>query len=183
MADRLVTGVFDNYSAAEGAIEALRLAEFNADDISLAGPDTDEFRVVTAHLHSKAPDRYCTLFGAVGALLGGLTWLLVAVALPSAGTASVIGPLLALFSGIMVGAAIGIIAGATINFDNPEYTGRVFEADLSIGVALVAVRTRDSNARMQAENVLEGAGAIETSSASTAAILGGLKDLEPLAKA
>ncbi len=183
MSDRIVTGVFQSHEDADRAIKTLLGARFKKQDISVVGTDSDEFRTITARLESRAPDRYATICGVLGAFIGGLTWLFAMYAVPGAGTASVAGPVLALISGAVMGTLLGLIAGAVIHFDTPEYAGRVIEGELDTGKVLVAVHTRERDERYRAENIMEEANAIEVASASTAMILGGLKQLQPLVKA
>jgi hypothetical protein len=182
MSDRIVTGIFQDSRDADKVIRALKQARFKTQDISVVGRDTDDFRTITAQLQSKGPDRYVLIFGAVGAFLGGLSWLIAMWALPTVGSTTLIGPPLALLSGGSIGAVLGIIAGAVIHFDTPEYAGRVYEGDLSVGKALVAVHTTDVKERIRAENIMEQNNAYEVSSASVVAVLAGLDQLKPLIK-
>jgi hypothetical protein len=157
---KVVIGIFEDYGLAAQAVEQLKAAAFNADDISLVGRSRTEMRPVVSEVVSNKPDKLMTDLGIAGAI-GGLLIGLATIVIPGAGALMVAGPLVAAISGAAAGGAIGVVTGALVHFDVPEADARIYEGHLSSGKVLVAVHTEDPERRVKAEEILDSNGAIE----------------------
>lgn len=158
--NRVVIGVFDDYADAAMALEDLKVAGFSSEKISLIGPDADEMRPVTSQVVKGAQNSALGHFTVGGAIAGFLVGL-ATVAIPGTGALVVAGPLMAAFSGAAVGSYLGIVAGALVHFDIPEYEAQVYEAELTAGKVLIAVHADEQDERFRAEQVMDRNGAIE----------------------
>jgi hypothetical protein len=157
---KVIIGVFDDYAGASAAIAQLKAAGFAEESISLLGKNTDELRPVATEVASHKPDKLMTNFSIAGAI-GGLLVGLATIAIPGTGALLVGGPLVAAVSGAAAGGALGVIAGALVHFDVPEYEAQVYEAHLTAGKVLVAVHTDNPDERFKAEQIFDTNGAIE----------------------
>jgi len=162
MAGKIVIGIFDDYQGAAKGIEALKEADFKAKDISILGSDKDDLRLVAAELdlEARGADKVVTTCGAIGAV-GGTLLGLTLLAIPGAGPLLVAGPLMAALSGAAAGGVIGVITGALIHFDVPEYEAQIYAGHLTEGKVLVAVHTESHDDRVSAEDIMDESGAIE----------------------
>jgi len=162
MSGKIVIGIFDDYQAAAKGIEALKEAGFQAQDISILGSDQEDLRLVAAELdlEAKGADKVVTTCGAIGAVGGSLLGLSL-LALPGAGALLAAGPLMAALSGAAAGGVIGVITGALIHFDVPEYEAKVYAGHLTEGKVLVAVHTESHDDRVRAEDIMDENGALE----------------------
>jgi hypothetical protein len=162
MPGKMVIGIFEDYHTAAQVIEALKNADFKPADISILGSDPDELRLVAAEadVEAKGADRVVTTCGALGAVGGWLVGL-AALAVPGAGPLLAAGPLMAALSGAAAGGIIGVITGALLHFDVPEYEAKVYAGHLTAGKVLVGVHTEDHDSRVRAEDIMEEFDAIE----------------------
>jgi len=155
--EKVIYGVFNDYTAADSAVDEL-VKEFPRESLYIYGSDFNEMRPVTAGLIEHRFDRLI-LYTIVGFAFGGaIAGVFTAFTPVVAG--SFIGPLMAAIAAASVGSYLGFLAGALIHFDTPEYRGHVYEAQLSRGEVAVGVRTDDEHAGT-ARQYLESAGAIE----------------------
>jgi hypothetical protein len=94
---------------------------------------------------------------------GALGWLagIGALTIPGIGPLIAAGPLVALFSGVGVGAAVGGIAGALIGLGIPEYEAKRYEGLIKQGNILLSVHSDDHQWTKRAKAVLEETGAEE----------------------
>jgi hypothetical protein len=157
--EKVVLGIFDNYTDAAEAVDGLKNAGFLAEQISLLGRDTADLKPVVSHL-TKSPDPLMSRFGIIGAV-GGFLVGLSTIAIPGVGALLVAGPLIAAISGAAAGGAIGVVAGALVRFDVPETEARIYETHLTEGRILLAVHTQAAEQRFQAEEIMDRFGAIE----------------------
>lgn len=161
MASKVVIGVFDDYTAAGNAVEALKNADFSLEQISIVGRDLDELRPVTSHVvQTDRPDKTVvnmTLGGAAAGFIVGLA----SMALPGVGALWVAGPIMAAIAGASAGTYIGFLTGALAHFDVPQYQADVYEAHLTAGRVLLGVHTEVPEERAKAEDVMDQFGAIE----------------------
>jgi len=162
MSGKIVIGIFDDYQAATKGIEALKDADFKGKDISILGSDKDELRLVAAELdlEAKGADKLVTTCGALGAVGGSLLGLTL-LAMPGAGALLAAGPLMGALSGAAAGGAIGVITGALIHFDVPEYEAKIYAGHLTEGKVLVAVHTESHDDWVRAEEIMDECGALE----------------------
>jgi uncharacterized membrane protein len=152
----LVSGTFDEYAAAQRAVEALRAAGVPAADISLAVRETREV------VHSPGDSIRSTTDGiTAGGLLGALGGLLVglgALAIPGLGPLIAAGPLAATLAGGAVGAVTGGLVGAIVDMGIPEEYAATYVGEVERGNTLLTVRTA-SITEFAARHILTEAGA------------------------
>ncbi len=154
MSRKVIVGVFDDYTIAGEVIEALKVSGFDPHGISILGHDCDELRAVAAHVQSKGPDKLMLAGGLIGAV-GGLMVGFANISVPGTGSLLVAGPMLAALSGAAAGGMLGVITGALVHFDVPEYDAKVYEAHLTEGKVLIAVHTETSEQWYRAEGIMD----------------------------
>jgi hypothetical protein len=149
-----VYGVFDHCEAAAAVVQALHGAGFKSEVINMVGPDTDAFRYVSAKIKNPAKD-FFVIFGVVGAL-GGL-WAGVAMAptVPHIVSFQILTTLMAAISGSVVLAYASVIISALLTANNPQNYANVYQADMSVGAALVSVEADSAQERAIAQKILE----------------------------
>src|ERR1043166_353000 len=141
-----VFGIYPNETALERGVEALRSANYRAEDISVLYPEnvgTKDFGHVKA---TKAPEGTTTGAG-TGAVVGGvLGWLagIGAIAIPGVGPFIAAGPIMAALAGIGVGGAVGGLAGALVGMGIPEYEAKRYEGRIKNGGFLISVHCDNS---------------------------------------
>jgi hypothetical protein len=140
----LVVGVFDDAARARDAIDALRSAGFDRDDVSLLMPDRDRGNGgrVPDPGGTKAPEGAGTGLVA-GGVLGGLAGWLVgvgALTIPGVGPFIAAGALGTALLGAAVGGGVGAIAGALVGMGIPEDEAKAYEDEVRAGRTLVVVR-------------------------------------------
>jgi uncharacterized protein (TIGR02271 family) len=164
-----VVGVFRERSEARDAIEALKDAGFDAQDISILSPDKHETRADAEQTGTRAGTGAAT--GAVaGGVLGGIGGWLVgigALAIPGVGPFIAAGALATALGGAAIGAGVGAIAGALAGMGVPEDEAKYYEDQVRGGRTLVTVRTIDRYG--EAQQILRSHGAydIESENAPT----------------
>jgi hypothetical protein len=141
--------VFYEPVGARDAIDALRDAGFDKNDISLLTPDGGTRAVDSGRTGERASDgkekaKEGAVTGALtGGLFGGLAgWLvgLGALAVPGVGPFVAAGALAAALGGAALGAGLGAIAGALVGMGVPEDEAKYYEQEVRGGRSLVAVR-------------------------------------------
>jgi hypothetical protein len=163
-------GIYPNEMALEGGIEALRNANYRAEDISVLYPEnvgTKDFAHAKA---TKAPEGASTGAG-TGAVVGGvLGWLagIGAIAIPGVGPFIAAGPIMAALAGAGVGGAVGGITGTLVGLGIPEYEAKRYEGRLKSGGILVSVHCDNSDWTKKAKRILEETGAEDVSSTGEA---------------
>src|SRR5262249_18704708 len=111
-----VIGVFEDGLSARDAIQALKVAGFRGQDISVLMPDADAGREFATET-GVATREGATTGALAGGVLGGLAgWLIGigALAVPGVGALLAAGALGAALSGVAIGAGVGAIAGALV---------------------------------------------------------------------
>jgi rhodanese-related sulfurtransferase len=156
--DTLV-GIFDNPEQARDAIDALKNAGFDRDDISLLMPQRGDGR----NVDDDKGEEVAKGAGAglvTGGVLGGLAGWLVgvgALAIPGVGPFIAAGALGTALSGAVMGGGIGAIAGALVRMGVPEDEAKYYEDEVRAGRSLVVVR---AGARVdEARRILRAYGA------------------------
>jgi hypothetical protein len=166
-----VFGIYPNYSALEQGIDALRLADFRATDISVLYPENVGTKDIGHEKASKAPEGAST-GASTGMIAGGtLGWLLGigAIAIPGLGPFVAAGPIMAALAGIGVGGAVGGLTGALIGLGIPEYEAKRYEGRITNGGILVSVHADNNDWASRAKEIFEQTGAEDISSTSEAA--------------
>jgi uncharacterized membrane protein len=134
-----ISGLFEDYAAAQTAVERLVDIGVPASDISLI---VQKERVVEPEVVEEAP---ATATGtATGALLGAVGGLLVGAALlavPGVGPVLAAGPLAAVLGGAAIGAATGGLIGAIVDLGVSEEYARIYVREIERGSTLLVVRT------------------------------------------
>lgn len=151
-----VYGVFHDQSKLETAVDRLKAAGFNSNDISVVFPDkgrTDQFAM---ERNTKAPEG-ATAGGGTGMVIGGvLGWLagIGTLAIPGIGPLLAAGPIVAALAGVGVGGAVGGIAGALIGMGMPEIEAKRYEKEIREGRMLISVRCADPRFAGTARSIL-----------------------------
>jgi hypothetical protein len=137
----LAVAVFDDRDDAERAINGLRDAGFEPDQISVMARDRDEAGRLAEDTGTEAGTGAAT--GALtGGLLGGVAgWLIGigALAIPGVGPIIAAGPLAAALGGAALGAAGGGLIGALTGAGVPEEEARYYEDRFKSGGILLTV--------------------------------------------
>ncbi len=159
-------GMFANRSDAEGAIDHLKTAGYDAKGMSIIMKDSGE-----AHEVANSTGANVTA-GAVsgattGGVIGGIAGLLIgigAIAIPGIGALLIGGPLAAALgltgaaattaSGAVTGAVAGGLIGALMGLGVPEEDAKVYEERIKEGGILLAVPTRGED-DTQAEEIMK----------------------------
>jgi hypothetical protein len=163
-------GIYPNEITLERGIEALRAANYRAEDISVLYPEnvgTKDFAHVKG---TKAPEGASTGAG-TGAVVGGvLGWLagIGAIAIPGIGPFIAAGPIMAALAGAGVGGAVGGIAGTLVGLGIPEYEAKRYEGRVKNAGILVSVHCDNSDWTKKAKRILEETGAEDVSSTGEA---------------
>jgi hypothetical protein len=145
----VVAGLFTEREAAVAAIDDLKAAGFDAEDVGVAMRDRSDQGDLAQETGTKAAGGAAT--GALGGgLLGGALGLLVglgALAIPGIGPVLAGGALATAFglgggtavAGAGIGAAAGGLVGALVGMGIPEADARHFEEGFNAGGVLVTV--------------------------------------------
>src|SRR6476659_1338911 len=142
-----VYGVYPNRAALEIGIQALRDANFRAEDISVLLPENVGSKDFAHQKDTKAPEG-ATTGASTGAVVGGaLGWLagIGALAIPGLGPLIAAGPIVAALAGAGAGGAVGGLTGALVGMGIPEYEAKRYEGRIKQGSILLSVHSDDSN--------------------------------------
>jgi hypothetical protein len=148
-------------------IEALRIANFSNNDISVLFPDKDTTRNFAHEKNTKAPEGAVAGAGtgvAVGAALGWLAGIGL-LAIPGVGPFIAAGPIMAALSGAAVGGTVGGLTGALVGMGIPEFEAKRYEGRIKSGNILISVHSENSEETSRAKKIFEEAGAEDISSA------------------
>ena len=165
MANTAVFGIYSTRAQVEQAVDQLREAGFRPTDVSVLFPENVGTKEFAHEKHTKAPEGAAA--GATsGALLGGtLGWLvgIGALAIPGLGPFIAAGPIVALLSGVGVGATVGGIAGALVGMGIPEYEAKRYEGLIKGGGILLSVHSDSHDWTKRAKEILKRTGADDIS--------------------
>ena len=162
---RSVFGIYMNREHAEEAVQAMKAAEFRAEDISVLMPENVGSKDVGYEKHTKAPEK-AAMAGVAGGTLGGaLGWLIGigALAIPGAGALMAAGPIVAALAGVGAGSVLGGLTGALVGLGIPEYEAKRYEGRIRSGGALVAVHCETDGWARRAKDLLAHTGAEDIS--------------------
>jgi len=168
MADKKTTvfGIYPGVSQAEGAVDALILAHFSNDDISVLLPDQQSSKNFAHEKNTKAPEGTATGV-ATGGTIGGTLGLLAgigALAIPGVGPFIAAGPIMGALAGLGVGGAVGGLVGALVGMGIPEYEAKRYEGRVKDGGVLLSVHCATSDEITRAKDILKRTGAEDISS-------------------
>ena len=161
-----IAGVFDNAPLANQAIASLLSVGLTKDDVSLlmsdearskfssAGKDTGDRAIVDTAIGAGTG-------GLLGALLAGLTTV-GAVLIPGA-QLLVVGPAIAVLSGLGAGAAVGGLTGALSALGISAVEHSRYEKEIKAGNVVLLAHTKDAAQQEAARKILalEGAERIQ----------------------
>jgi hypothetical protein len=167
-----VFGIYPTYVGVEKGVDALKLADFRSEDISVLFPESSGSRDFAHEKNTKAPEGATAGVG-TGAVVGGaLGWLagIGALAIPGIGPFIAAGPIMAALAGVGVGGAVGGIAGALIGMGIPEYEAKRYEGRVKDGGILLSVHCDSSEWTKRAKDILAGTGAQDISSTGEARV-------------
>jgi hypothetical protein len=163
------TALVDQVSQVRTIVDELHAAGFPTDAISVVFPDRHR-----QELMGLAPElvrevhRQSGQGAVVGATTGGvlgtaMAWLagVGVLTLPGVGPLLAVGPILAVLSGIGIGASLGGLAGALIGWGMPELDARRFESHISDGRILIAARCGEPRLAVVAQEIMRSAGGQE----------------------
>ncbi len=161
-----VVGVFEDRAAAERAIDELRRAGFNDDQIGYVVRDnrgtTD---TVTGGQKTLAGEGAAT--GAIsGGVVGGVLGAAAALLIPGFGPAIAGGILATTLGGAAIGAAAGGILGALVGMGIPEEEARYYQGAFEAGRVLVTVQA--PGRQREALDMLQRNGAYDATTRSEA---------------
>jgi len=146
---------------AQNIVEQLKMAGFEAGDISALFPDRQGTHDFAVEHETKAPEGAATGAGTGGLIGGALGWLagIGALAIPGIGPFIAAGPIMAALGGAAAGAAVGGLTGALIGMGIPEYEAKRYEGKVKGGHILISVHTENERQIERAERIFETAGA------------------------
>jgi hypothetical protein len=168
--NKVVFGIYTTRVGVEAAVDALKAAGFQSDDISVLMSEKVSTKEFATEKHTKMPEGAAEGAGA-GIIIGGaLGWLagIGALAIPGAGPFIAAGPIMAALAGAGAGATIGGIAGALIGMGVPEYEAKRYEGLVNKGGILLSVHSDSSEETKHAKEILEQTGAKDISSTGEA---------------
>lgn len=152
---------------AEIIITELQSAGVRNDDISVIFPhDEDTKGFAQNQLGIKEPETVMMGVGA-GGFIGGTLGLLAgvgALAIPGIGPLIAVGPLVALITGAMTGAALGAVTTSLLTIGVPEHQAKHYEGRIKNGGLLISVHSEAAEEVARAHAIFEHAGAEDISS-------------------
>ena len=153
-----IVGTFEDHDAAERAIERLRDAGYDRDQIGFAGsdPDSTKTRMVEEHGNATGPGAAGGLV--MGAAAGGAIGWLGLAAIPAIGPFLAGGAIGSALIGAAAGGATGGILGGLLGLGIPRHEAEMHEEQVKQGRTLVSIQGVDM---ADAEAVLADAGAID----------------------
>ena len=176
---KTVIGLFDDFGAAQAALQALVARNFDRDDISIAATDASgqyAAAPVAGEVAHGEDRRHAMGEGAksgagagavVGTGIGGTVGLLAGlgiILIPGIGPIIAAGPLVATLTGAGVGAAagaaVGGLVGALTRIGVPEREAHVYAESVRRGSTLLTVRATEAQAE-EAAQILSDHGAVD----------------------
>ncbi len=153
-----LVGTFADHDAAEHAVEQLRDAGFEREQIGFAGHDPDSTRSqpIEEHGNTAGPG---ALGGLVtGAAAGGVIGWLGLAAIPAIGPFLAGGAIGSALIGAAAGGATGGILGGLLGLGIPRHEAEMHEEEIKQGRTLVSVQADTIG---DAERILTDAGAVD----------------------
>jgi hypothetical protein len=161
---KTVAGVFSSQGQAQQALQDLRTAGFDPQQVSVIARDQERARDVAAETGAEVPAGAATGAG-LGAVLGGVAGWLVgigALAIPGIGPVVAAGPIAAALGvagttaavGAGAGAVAGGLVGALTGWGFSEAEAREYQERVGRGDILLAVEVPDDADTGHAEDIL-----------------------------
>ena len=175
---RTVSRLFDSYSQAQAAVEALEQGGFTSSEISLVSRYRDDNTLVDDEGSGTATG------AAAGALVGGGGGLLAAlglIAIPGIGPLVATGVLATTLVGAAGGSVVGGLIGALTNAGVSEDDAHVYSEGVRRGSSLVTVTTDDARAS-KAESILNAHKPVDVRQRREDYVAGGWSKYDPDAK-
>jgi hypothetical protein len=154
MADRpIVTGMFNDYDAADRAYRSLRDRGYTEEDIHVVMSDETRERLADSDAEvvlehgSKAAEGAgagAAIGGTIGGIVGALAAVGANVVVPGLGLV-VAGPLAGALAGAGAGGAAGTLLGALVGAGIPEERAKLYEKGVREGGIVVGAHTRDED--------------------------------------
>jgi hypothetical protein len=163
-------GIYRDRASLERGVDALRAANYRAEDISVLFPDNIGTKDFAHEKGTKAPEGAATGAGTGAAIGGVLGWLagIGAIAIPGLGPFIAAGPLMGALAGAGAGGAVGGLTGALVGMGIPEYEAKRYEGRIKDGGFLMSVHCDNSEWTSKAKRILEETGAQDVSSTGEA---------------
>jgi hypothetical protein len=150
----ILTGL--NVRVVSAAVERLKSAGFDNNDISVIFPDKGRTEQFAMEKNTKAPEG-AAAGGGSGLVVGGvLGWLagIGSLAIPGIGPLLAAGPIVAALAGAGVGGAVGGLAGALVGLGIPEMEAKRYEKEIKEGRMLMSIRCADPRFAGTARSIL-----------------------------
>lgn len=165
---KAVTGIFDNEISADRAVSDLLNEGFAKDDISLLMSEQTRNKIFSstddeANRTAKGAVAGAAFGGAIGALIAGLTS--AGAIVTTGGVLLAAGPIVAMLSGVGVGAIAGGLSGALIRAGFAADEANRYEEEIKRGKAVVILHTSDDRQATLGREVFRNAGATATKAA------------------
>ena len=176
---RTISRLFDSYSQAKAAVEALEQAGFTSSEVSLVSRYRDDNT-----LADDAEGSGAAAGAAAGAVVGGGTGLLAAlgmIAIPGIGPLVAAGVLATTLVGAGTGGVVGGLIGALTDYGVSEEDAHVYSEGVRRGSSLVTVRTDDARVA-QAETILNSLNPVDTRQRRQVYEAGGWAEYDPNSK-
>lgn len=176
---RTVSRLFDSYSQAQAAVEALEHAGFSNSEVSLVSRYRDDNTLVGDDEGSNTATGATT-----GALIGGGGGLLAAlglIAIPGIGPLVAAGVLATTLVGAAGGSVVGGLIGALTSAGVSEEDAHVYSEGVRRGSSLVTVSTDDARAA-KAESILNSHKPVDVRQRREDYVAGGWSQYDPNAK-
>jgi hypothetical protein len=141
-------------------INRLRDAGFSAKETSLLFSGSEELKELVSRHETKQVEG-ATAGGGTGAILGGLTGLLLALTIfdvPEVGVLVALGPIVVHVADAVAGiagSAAGAVGGALLGLRLPDHSAKFYESAVHEGNVLISVHTDDPARRAAAKKILE----------------------------
>ena len=175
---RTVSRLFDSYSQAQAAVEALEQAGFTSSEVSLVSRYRDDNTLADGDMSNAATG------ATAGAVIGGGGGLLAAlglIAIPGIGPLVAAGVLATTLVGAAGGSAVGGLIGALTDSGVSEEDAHVYSEGVRRGSSLVTVKTDDARAS-KADAILNAHKPVDVRQRREAYVAGGWSKYDPNAK-
>lgn len=162
-----VVGTFRNEQDVIGAIEALKAAGWNKDDISVVSHKREAVHHVDTVTGTNSAEGMVT-GGVAGAFLGGTAGLLATAGLlfiPGLGPLLAAGPIATVIAGAAVGGSTGTLIGGLVGLGIPDREAEIYKTLVEQDHLLVIVKASGEE-RSHAESIFQTYGAIEPRSSA-----------------
>jgi hypothetical protein len=150
----VAVGVFMEEAQARQAIEELRSAGFNDDEMGF---------LARARTVGAEDQRVANAAGGMvsGGVVGGVVGAAAAILIPGLGPAIAGGILAATLGGAALGAAAGGLIGSLVGMGVPEKDARFYQRELEAGRTIVTVTTSDDTGHDEALRIMRNNGAYD----------------------